>query len=186
MNKQLHLFVGPSASGKTSVANALEKYGYKQVYSYCTRAPRYDGEPGHVFISKEEFDALENKVAYTEYDGNFYCTTKEQLDEVDIYVVDVPGVKTLIENYNTDRKICIWSFETNTATRVKRMRERGDSDTAIVDRIIQDEEYDWYHALLTLRDYALFFKHKEVELNYIDSDINLNNLVYEMRSKLGE
>ena len=29
MNKPLHLFVGPSASGKTSVANELEKYGYK-------------------------------------------------------------------------------------------------------------------------------------------------------------
>lgn len=186
MNKPLHLFVGPSASGKTSVANELEKYGYKQVYSYCTREPRYEGEPGHVFVSKSEFDALENKVAYTEYDNTFYCTTKEQLDECDIYVVDVPGVKTLIENYNTDRKIYIWSFNSELVVRVQRMRDRGNSDTFIVDRIIQDEEYDWYHVLLTLREYALFFKKKTIELNYVDADVSLNDLVHEMRSKLGE
>ena len=186
MNKPLHLFVGPSASGKTSVANALDKYGYKQVYSYCTRKPRYEGEPGHVFITKEEFDKLENVIAYTEYDNTFYCSTAAQLDESDIYVVDIPGVKTLIENYNTEREICIWYFGVDVWSRVKRMRDRGDSDTAIVDRILTDEEYDWYDALITLRDYATFFTNKTIKLTYIDVDVNLNDLIFEMRDRLGE
>ena len=52
MNKPLYLFVGKSASGKTTTADLLEKrYGHKQVYSYCTRKPRYEGEIGHIFIS---------------------------------------------------------------------------------------------------------------------------------------
>ena len=110
-NKPLHLFVGPSASGKTTVANELEKLGYKQVKSYTTREPRSEEESGHIFVSKEEFDALENMIAYTEYDGNFYCSTKEQLDEANIYVVDVPGVQTLIENYTSERLINIWYFD---------------------------------------------------------------------------
>ena len=186
MNKPLHLFVGPSASGKTSVANELEKYGYKQVYSYCTRKPRYEGEPGHVFISKEEFDKLENMIAYTEYDNTFYCSTAEQLDESDIYVVDIPGVKTLIENYNAVRKINIWYFDTDVVTRFERMRSRGDSDTAIVDRILTDEQYNWYEVLITLRDYAMFFENKHIELRCIDADMNLNDLILEMRARLGE
>ena len=201
MNKPLHLFVGPSASGKTSVADLLEKYCYrkpydtekffekhyyKQVKSYTTRLPRYEGENNHVFITKEEFDKLENMIAYTEYDDNFYCSTAEQLDEADIYVVDIPGVKTLIENYDTDREIKVWYFSVDVATRVKRMRSRGDSDTAIVDRILTDEQYNWYEALMTLRDYAMFFVNKHIELNYIDADISLNDLVYEMKTRLGE
>ena len=44
MNNPLFLFVGRSASGKTTIANILEeKYGHKQVQSYCTRPPRYEG-----------------------------------------------------------------------------------------------------------------------------------------------
>lgn len=185
-NKPLHLFVSPSASGKTSVADELEKIGYKQVKSYTTRLPRYKGEDNHTFITKEEFDKLENMIAYTEYDNNFYCSTKEQLDEADIYVVDIPGVKTLIENYETERPIQIWYFDVPLVTRVERMLSRGDSDNAIVSRILTDEAMDWYEALITLRDYAILFTNKKVKLNYIDAEEPLNILVDNMKLKLGE
>lgn len=184
-NKSLHLFVGPSASGKTSIADALEKCGYKQVKSYTTRKPRYEGENNHTFITKDEFDKLENMIAYTEYDNNFYCSTKEQLDKVDIYVVDVPGVKTLIDNYNTERPIYIYYFDVDLVSRVKRMRNRGDSDTAIIDRIINDEQYDWYDALVTLRDYAQLFTNKNIELTYIDANVKLEELLELMKINLG-
>ena len=73
MGNPLYLFVGRSASGKTTIANILEqKYGFKQVSSYTTRLPRYDGEVGHVFVTEEEYKALENMVAYTFYDNNHY------------------------------------------------------------------------------------------------------------------
>ena len=92
-NKPLHLFVGPSGAGKTTAANRFEeKLGTKQVFSYTTRTPRYEGEKGHIFITNSEFDELDNIVAYTEYNGARYCTTKEQLDNATIYVIDVDGI----------------------------------------------------------------------------------------------
>ena len=73
MNKPLFLFVGKSASGKTTIANLLEeKYLFNQVQSYTTRKPRYEGETGHIFVTEDEFNALEDIVSYTFYNGNQY------------------------------------------------------------------------------------------------------------------
>ena len=148
MNNTLYLFVGKSASGKTTVANLLEqKYGLKQVQSYTTRPPRYEGEIGHMFVNDEQFSNLGELVAYTEYNGFRYGTTAEQLDECQIYVVDVPGVETLIERYKTNRKIAILYFSANICTRINRMRNRCDSDSNIISRLLQDEKEDWSDAL---------------------------------------
>ena len=148
MNEPLYLFVGKSASGKTTIANILEqKYGHKQVSSYTTRKPRYDGEIGHIFIDDAEFDNLVDLVAYTEYNGHRYGTTAEQLDQCSIYVVDVPGVETLLRNYKTNRQIIIIYFDTTVYTRIYRMLERSDSDMAIVSRLLQDEKEDWIKQL---------------------------------------
>ena len=76
MYKPLFLFVGRSASGKTTIADMLAKeHGYKQVESYTTRKPRFDGERGHIFVSEEEFKNLGELAAYTYYNDNHYGTT---------------------------------------------------------------------------------------------------------------
>ena len=147
MNKPLFLLVAKSASGKTTIANILEeKYGYKQVSSYCTRPPRYDGEIGHIFVSESEFDNLGSLAAYTEYNGYRYGTTFKQLAECDTYVIDVPGVETLLKK-NIDRPIVIIYFNTTVHTRILRMMDRHDSDSAIISRLLQDEQYDWFDEL---------------------------------------
>lgn len=144
MNKPLYLFVGRSASGKTTIANMLENIGYKQVQSYTTRKPRYDGESGHIFVTKEEFENLGELAAYTFYNGNEYGTTFKQLDECSIYVVDVPGVESLLNKHrDKDKKICIVYFDASVNTRINRMIDRGDCDTAIVCRLTEDEKFDW-------------------------------------------
>jgi guanylate kinase len=148
MNNTLYLFIGKSASGKTTVANFLEKkHGLKQVNSYTTRPPRYEGEIGHIFVNDTEFDNLGELVAYTEYNGFRYGTTAEQLDQCQIYVVDIPGLKTLLERYKTDRKIVILYFNTTICTRINRMIDRGDSDMSIISRLLQDEKEDWSDEL---------------------------------------
>lgn len=194
-NKTLHLFVGPSASGKTTMANELEKrtrilkdgdyIADKQVRSYTTRAPRYTNEDGHIFISKQEFDKLENIIAYTEYNGYHYCATKDQLDEATIYVVDVDGVDTLLSKYTTERPIHIWYFDAPVPRRIDRMVSRGDSDTEIVNRLMQDEQYDWYYKLLTLKDYYVELRDKyDLQLSTVDADqplfVVLNHLLENM------
>lgn len=148
MNEPLFLFVGRSASGKTTIADILsQKYGHKQVYSYTTRKPRYDGEIGHVFVNEEEFNNLGELVAYTEYNGYRYGTTADQLDACTIYVVDVPGVETLLQRYKTNRPIIIIYFDTTVYNRINRMIDRGDSDMAIISRLLQDEKDDWFKQL---------------------------------------
>ena len=143
MNKPLFLFVGKSASGKTSAVEKLEELSYNSLQSYTTRAPRYDGEPGHIFISDEEFDKLDHIVAYTEYNGKRYCATKEQIDETDLYVVDPLGVEALLKNYDTERPICIFYFDASVFNRINRMIDRGASDLEIISRLLTDEKSDW-------------------------------------------
>jgi guanylate kinase len=178
MNKPLFLFVGRSASGKTTIADILEqKYNHKQVYSYTTRPPRHEGEIGHNFVSEEEFDNLGELVAYTEYNGYKYGTTVEQLNECSIYVVDVPGVETLLQRYQTDRPICVLYFDATVYTRINRMLDRHDSDMSIISRLLQDEKSDWYNQLdsLVWRYYRIL--NKNIELHSVNANGNQTSVL---------
>lgn len=172
MTKPLFLFVGKSASGKTTVANALEeKHGYRQVESYTTRAPRYEGEHGHTFVSKEEFNNLGELAAYTFYNGNHYGTTFDQLNECDIYVIDVPGVESLLDKLKGDtRPVAIFYFDASVHSRILRMKEREDNDHAIILRLLQDEEYDWQSKLESVVWIQANVENKYVEIFRVDAN----------------
>lgn len=172
MNNTLYLFVGPSGSGKTTIAELVEnRYDYKPIQSYTTRKPRYQGETGHTFISNDEFDMLKNIVAYTEYNGNKYGTTQEQIDESNLYIVDIPGVETLLRNYqNEERPICVIYFDSSVCTRINRMIDRGDSDMSIISRLLQDEEYDWYAKLDRIVWHYSNIEHKDVNLFKVNAN----------------
>ncbi len=181
MNNPLLLFVGPSGCGKTTVARELEsKYNYKTIQSYTTRSRRYDNEVGHVFILEEEFDDLNNIIAYTEYNGHRYCTTQEQLDESSSYVVDIPGVETLLKNYHTDRPILIFYLDSTVSNRIDRMIDRGDSDTAIIGRLRNDEEYDWFDKLESVVCKHNYKHRAYVELHRINANKSLKEVVVQI------
>ena len=192
MNKPLFLFVGRSASGKTTIANALEeKYGYRQVESYTTRTPRYECERGHTFVSEEEFNNLGELAAYTFYNGNHYGTTFDQLNECDIYVIDVPGVESLLDKLKDDtRPVAIFYFDASIPTRIHRMVERGDGDHAIICRLLQDEEYDWQSKLESIVWKQANLENKYVEVFRVDannkqSDV-LEHVLYYIRKFNGD
>ena len=167
MAKHLYLMVGKSASGKTTVANELETYGFSQLWSYTTRPKRYEFETGHTFISDDEFNKLKNIIAYTEYNGNKYCCTKEQIDAADVYVLDVPGVETLLKNYTTNRMITVFYFDASVRTRIERMINRGDSDNAIISRLYNDEASDWEDDLMQV---IAQYGHNNVRFVRIDAN----------------
>ena len=179
MDKPLYLFVGRSASGKTSIADMLsEKYGYVQVESYTTRKPRYDNEHGHIFVSEDEFKNLGELAAYTYYNGNHYGTTFKQLEVSDIYVVDVPGVESLLEKLkDNNRPIHVFYFKASTYNRILRMIDRGDSDTMIVSRLLQDEKDDWLKQLDSLVWKYSNILGKNIEFNSINADGSLQNVL---------
>ena len=179
MNKPLFLFVGKSASGKTSTANILnDKYGYSQIWSYTTRFPRYKDEPGHIFISDDEFDSLGELAAYTVYNGYRYGTTIDQVNNADIYVVDVPGVETLLEKLKDDtRLIYILYFDASVHNRILRMKHRGDSDTGIVARLLADEKEDWFKQLNALVWHYNNIVGKQIELYNVNADNDQKSVV---------
>lgn len=148
MNKPLFLIVAQSGSGKTTLADMLEGWrGLRQVQSYTTRPPRYPYEQGHTFISDEEYDALDDIVAFTDYNNHRYCATASQLDKSQVYVVDIPGVESMLRLYKTNRKIIIFYLSATVHTKITRMKMRGDSDSKILNRIHNDHATNWLEEL---------------------------------------
>lgn len=132
MGEKIILLAGASGSGKTSVVEILEReYGLKSVCSYTTRERRTPDEYGHIFVTEEEFKRL-NLVGYSEYDGTLYGATAEQIEEADIWVVDVNGIEYFRKKYKGKKQaIVIWLVTSNDShidfsERYERMRERGD------------------------------------------------------------
>lgn len=183
MCKCLYLIVGKSASGKTTIADMLEQtHGLTQVQSYTTRPPRYEGEIGHRFVTKEEFDALGDLAAYTVYNGHYYGTTFKQLEESSTYVIDIPGVETLLKNLkNNPRPIRILYFDAAVSTRIERMVDRDASDVEIISRLHNDDTpNDWYAQLDKLTWNYKNLENKDVELYRVDANQDLGDVFEEV------
>lgn len=177
MNKTpLLLLVGPSGSGKTTIANKLEKdYGLKQIRSYTTRPKRNENEDSHIFITEEDFMILKNLMAYTEYNGYRYGATLQQVEDCDIYVVDVPGVRTLVKNYSGDKKIIAVCLKVDEQIALDRMEQRGDSMFQRYQRLkTDDKEFDGYIAHVAYEIGAPY--------TYIinNNSNNIDNVVYDI------
>ena len=154
MSKVLFCIVGKSGSGKTTVVNELEKAGYKSVQSYTTRPKRYENETGHTFITKLEFDKLQNIVSYTKFDDCEYCVTEKMLDNSDVFVVDYEGIKYLQKHYKNKRIVVIYLICPNKEL-VNRMKHRGDSDEKIRKRILNDSKMFPEKEIVNAADYVV-------------------------------
>ena len=175
--KNIYLIVGCSGSGKTAITEKLEElYNLKSIQSYTTRPPRYDGEKGHTFISNEEFDKLTDMVAYTEFAGNRYCATAEQVENNDLYVIDPNGIDYFIKSYKGKKMPKIIFIDSDLTTRydrmVKRAEDKGNAFLTAVDKALNRIKND----VIEFYDYT----HNNVHVDFVvrnNKNDNLNQVV---------
>lgn len=170
----VYLIIGPSGSGKSTVVDILQNtYNWKPVESYTTRPRREANERGHIFINKDEFDALEHKVAYTLFDEYEYCATQAQLDMCQVYIIDPPGYEELLKRYTGTKKIVTIYLEVNQRNAIQRMTQRGDSFNKAMQRAEHDSKVFFKNA----HKYDLYIDTNILDANEIASIIYLDSLV---------
>lgn len=148
MNKKLiFLFIGRTASGKSSLARYMcESLGLKQVKSLTTRPPReneINGSEDHYFVSEKVFNEIKQKedfVAYTEINGYKYATTAEELRCSDIYVIDPDGVKYLKEHCVDEFKFVEIYFSSPFELAKDRFIKRSGSEEEFYSRYNSEDE----------------------------------------------
>lgn len=136
------ILVGPSASGKTEIANVLtKKYGMKRMVTYTTR----DMRPGEIdgisyrFIDKQEFlkkKANDDFVEDAVYNDNYYGTCKKDISNEKIVILEPNGVNAFFEKMPND--VVIVLLKASEEIRRNRMILRGDSLEVINKRLEKD------------------------------------------------
>lgn len=144
------ILVGPSASGKTSVAKTLiEKYNFQKLVTYTTRSPRLmevDGVDYH-FCSKEEFLKKQNNNEFIEttlYNNNYYGTAFSDLKDNKVLIVDINGANNYYEYLKGTEiaKKTIYAYTyCDRKEVIRRMRLRGDKEEDIRRRLRGDDEF---------------------------------------------
>lgn len=141
--KKIFVLIGPSGSGKTTIGNYLKsELGFKEIISHTTRKPRTGEKEGYTyyFVSPEEFMEIE-KIEFVEYAGNYYGLSVQEVENKlnnydKIFVItELEGLKKLKEIYKEKIKSILITAPPNIL--VKRMIERGDSQTSIYKRSIR-------------------------------------------------
>lgn len=138
------VLVGASASGKTEVAKYLKKhYDIKKVVTHTTRTPRtneVDGIDYH-FVTKTTFLKLKKDnyfVEVTEYNHNYYGTSKNEVADDKVLIVDPNGLASFLAL--KDPKIVTFYLKADDDIRLERMLSRGDDRGDALERIACDKD----------------------------------------------
>jgi len=141
---------GPSGSGKTSLAREVcEELGNKAYFSISTTTrPKREGEEDGVdyfFVSKEEFLEDVEKgyfLEWAEVHGNFYGTSKRQIDKalkegkIVFLDIDVQGHEAVRRAY-PDVVTSVFVTTKDKETLIERLKKRGtETDETLKVRMI--------------------------------------------------
>lgn len=156
-DKFLLLLVGISGSGKSTLGMELQKMGIQELISCTTRQMRkgeIDGVTYH-YITKEEFDKLD-KLEQTYYSGNYYCLSRQELErhkeDLAYCIVDQFGVRQIKQNF---RNVYVIYVHINKQQQEERLRNRGDTEDEIKNRIAYSVKNDEVKNDIELADYII-------------------------------
>lgn len=138
--KTIYILVGPSGSGKDSLGSHFESLGIPELVSTTTRKIRKGEVDGvaYNFVTKSEFDKID-KIEETEYSGNYYCLSKNEVDsKLSKYdnvfaITDVHGMQQIREQYPSET-VAIF-VQVTLDEMVERMKTRGDNIEDIAKRV---------------------------------------------------
>jgi guanylate kinase len=139
MSNILFCITGPSGAGKTTVMRQCMTNEVGSITSRTTREGEVQGVD-YLFVSKEEFKeliAFDELAEWTEYAGNYYGTTKDELqsklENGHAYVIcDNHGFKQFADVYDNVVSIFLYADEDDC---VDNMFDRGDSTEKVNGRI---------------------------------------------------
>ena len=177
MSKYIFLIIGCSGSGKTTITEQLEKrYGLKSIQSYTTRPKRYDDETGHTFVTDDEFDKLTDRVGYTEFTGNRYCATAEQVENNDLYIIDPKGVDFFMKAYKGSKTPKIIFINSDLTTRYERMKSRAEENGSTYMEAVKSSLERITNDVVEFYDYIHNNAHVDFKVTN-DGDCNINSVV---------
>ena len=139
----LILVSGPSGVGKSTIINELLKRheNLKVMTTYTTREAREMVDGAYYHVSKEEFEKRIKEdffLEYVDYNGNYYGTSKEGLDEDKVVILEPTGLKHYLLKAKDKIKICY--LKCPIEIREERMKNRGDDELSIEKRLASDDK----------------------------------------------
>lgn len=136
MMKNIYVFSGMSGVGKTSIINEIAKEdSFVYPTMYTTRPVRNKINDGKLYVSEDEYEALPGKVVKFVFNNYQYAITEEEIQRANIFDLAPSGFESLKQNYCGNRKIIVIYLWVNERERIRRMKERGESEATIQQRI---------------------------------------------------
>jgi len=160
------ILVGASASGKTEVAKRLKsRFGIQKFVTHTTRPIRPSEKPDidYHFVTQDEFFYLLNHDFFVEttcYNGNYYGTSKKEVSDDKVLIVDPRGLFVFKQLNNPH--IVTFYLETAPEIRQNRMILRGDETEKITSRLLNDQ-IDFAPEHLQIVDYRIVTDHYSIE-----------------------
>lgn len=134
--KNIYVLTGMSGVGKTSVINEILKtdsFCYPKMYT--TRPMRKQITDGKIHIDEDSYRKLPHKVVEFIYNQHKYAITDSEVQKANIFDLAPSGFRSLKENYNGSKRIIIIYVWIDKYERIKRMKERGESEESIYSRL---------------------------------------------------